>query len=242
MRSLLLLVILVGQVFGQVTEPDTKYRVTGIEGSERIGDQVLVDKDAMIGKEAIGTYRVITEASIVTIRALNQKFEPVETKEIDEGFFFIFGSGKIRITVTCVDFDKKIFEQKEEVLVIDGNPEPNPDDPDPPPPDPDDVPDDEFNNIGKRIHTWSQGLPANRRFGNIYYSFSQKIVRDVRTINQINADMNAELLRIPEFSEYQDVMTKLSAELNQRWSVQPLTKTALSNYWKAISEGFGHDS
>ena len=132
MRSILLLLCLAATSHGQAlkTSASTRLMVDGVDGFEVVGGLVLAPEDAKPRLVPIGVVEVESEAAIKRVSAEDQDRKPVETREVEDGVFLVLGQGTIWVDVTCVDFDKQLFDQSEFVLDV-GEAAPLPDPVDP---------------------------------------------------------------------------------------------------------------
>ena len=222
---------------------------------EQTGKTILVNSPTTIKPLPVGVFEVETSASVVNLLVSDKQRNPVSfelTEKVDtedgkvKYSYLIFGQGRIWITVTCVNADPFLFEQKQEILDV-ATPEPEPDDPDPDPddPDPDDGDDDKagpdddrFDNIGKKIFGWSKDLPANAKLGEIYDEYAKKIRTSPQTIGMINTSLVKDLAAVNGYDKYKDLFQKLAEDSKSRWDGVTLNKVDISDYWAAIAKGF----
>lgn len=126
-------------------------------------------------------------------------------------------------------------------------PGPNPPGPNPPGPNPPPnptIPDDRFDNIGKRLDSWINAIPdANaktKRFamGVIYNTCAKKMeTAEFKTISESNAYISAEIPKLitPEVqTHWNDVASKLKDDLSKRTLANRMD---LMDYYRAISVG-----
>lgn len=105
----------------------------------------------------VGILDVITDASKIVVTATDALHRAVELKSLSTNQFLWTAAGKVDFSITVVDFDKKIFEQKTvSAQIIDPNPV-DPVDPDPVDPDP---PDEKLENLSVLIVYESAKLSA----------------------------------------------------------------------------------
>lgn len=230
------------QAFAQVGTPEVRVVqiLTFTEGGyEPVdGANLLVDENAKYTTRSAGVVDIESEASIVSVRAYTEGLIKVDTvkRQLDtpnKYSYFIFASGKVLIEITCIDFDKKIYEERQATLVI-GPPEPPPPPPPPPPPD---VPEDEFDNIGQRVAEWCAGLTGNEKVGLVYKAWADKLANDPSlTIGTASKGLEQDLSIFPS---HREVLAKVKSDTMSRWANIVSSKQLTANYWDAISKGFG---
>lgn len=134
LAALILAFLVQAAAFGQIaSNAETRFIVSGIEGFEIVGDLVLAPKTAKPQLQAVGYVEIESEAAIIRVRASDSRNMPVDVRQLEPGAFIVLGSGVVRVEVTVVDFDKRIFEQDEFQITITA---PGPVEPPPPPPPP----------------------------------------------------------------------------------------------------------
>lgn len=227
---------------GQAVEIVKHKGITGLQDPVVVGDFILVNDAANLKVQEVAIISVNSEASNISVEASDITRSELPVSSIDKNTYVVQGSGKIWIEVFCVDFAKNIFLKEKKTIELNNGPTPpgpTPPGPTPPNPTPDTVPDDLFDNIGKRVNEWSTGLTANVEMSNAYlkaYKFLKE--NPGATVNDGANLLNSELLKIAAYSTYSSVMSKVNQDLSDRWSKSPLSKGVLADYWKAVAVGF----
>lgn len=202
--------------------------------------------EGLTGKPCV-LVSVQTEAKNVSIKVSNIKREPVEYITVSRTMFLIATPGKQWVDIVEFDADKNIFSWDTVVVTVSDDPfnpdppdpDPDPDpEPDPDPPEPPDVPEDPFDNIGRRVAEWSNGLPANEEVGKVFKKWSAKALNDPSlTTDDLTSGLQEDLNAISEKPQYvEPVFSKINADTAERW---PMSKGVLSDYWKYVALGFG---
>lgn len=222
---------------------DTRKILTGVEGAQDFGEFLLVPDDAKPVLKSVGFVSVDNEAAIIRVAAETIKREPIEVRKIDRTHFLIEAKGKIWLTITCVDFDKQIFEQLERQIVIEGDDDAEPDEPDNPDPDePDDsdVASDEFDDLGKRIDALADAanlqFDLRQRVAEVYSDIagkmeSKEIIRTSDAVDQLN--LGFAVLRLG--SEWKPVLDLVRRDGGTR---EALTFATTIDWYKAVAAGF----
>jgi hypothetical protein len=179
---------------------------------------------------------VTTDFKFVRVRARQNLFESTIVVKLSETEYILLGSGKYAVDVTAFDPERGIEEKN---LVVDLG-DVAPPDPTPTPgpsPSPNTVPDDQFNNIGKRTKDWSKSLEKRKELGALYRQAS-KLLTDspIATINDATTlitDSKAKLLG-SDSPKYSTLFENLNADLRSRW---PLSRMDYALYLSAIATG-----
>ena len=115
----------------------TATALTGVKSPRIVGDLVLIDPASIVSTANVGIIDVKTEAAIVEVNVEDSQRNQIATQKLDDAWL-IAEQGKFWITVTAVDFDKKIYSHKQIVVTI-GEAPPPPTPPEPQPPNPSDA-------------------------------------------------------------------------------------------------------
>lgn len=181
-----------------------------------------------------------TKAKFVKVRARKSLFESTVAVKISEYQYLVLGSGKYAIEVTTFDPELGIDEQSINVeLGFSPSPEPEPTpEPEPEPtPTPNPVPDDQFNNLGKKTQNWSKGLPKRKELAAVYRDAAKLLTESpITTINDATlmiADSKNKLLG-SEAVKYNVFFENLNADLRSRW---PLSRGDLAAYMTCVAVG-----
>lgn len=135
LAAVILWALLNAAAFGQLaTNAETRFIVSGIDGYKIVGEVILAPETAKLQLQAVGYFEVKSAAAIVKVKASDSRNMPVEVKELGPGAFIVLGSGTVRVEVTIVDFDKRLFDQDEFQITIGKAPDPTPGPVDPVPP------------------------------------------------------------------------------------------------------------
>jgi hypothetical protein len=205
--------------------------------SSVVNNLVIFDsKDSKPLFQPAALIKVTTDYKFVRIRARQNLFETTVVIKLSDNEYLLLGSGKYAVDVTVFDPEKGIDEKN---LVVDlsdvdpSGPTPTPG----PSPSPNTVPDDQFNNIGKRTQNWAKSLEKRKELGALYRQAS-KLLTDspVSTINDATTlitDSKAKLLG-SDSSKYSTLFENLNADLRSRW---PLSRMDYALYLSAIATG-----
>ena len=144
-------------LFAQGLEVTTKTvdTITGFERVDVYNDVVIVEGIKDLKVISAAEIRVEAGAANVSVEASNKDREPTECKRLHEGVYLITQPGKHWVKVTAIDFDKRTYDTRTVVVTVSGKPV-DPVDPTPGPTPK--VPDDEFENIGRKIVKWASKI------------------------------------------------------------------------------------
>lgn len=181
---------------------------------------------------------VKTQAKFIKIRARKSLFETTVAIKVSEYQYMVLGTGKYAIEVTTFDPELGIEEQTVSVeLGTSPQPEPEPEPEPTPTPTPNPVPDDQFNNVGKKCVDWSKGLPKRKELGSVYREASKLLTESpITTINDATlfvADSKNKLLG-SDAVKYNVFFENLNADLRSRW---PLSRGDLAMYMLCVAVG-----
>lgn len=241
MRTLLAFLLLTATSFAQTLEVQPGHVISGLKNPQQVGDYIVVDKDSVPKLEQVALVRVKSEANNVIVKVSNLERNTVPVAKIDDRTYVVVGSGKLWVRCVCIDFQKNIYTDEETVVELGNvNPEPLPPAPNPNPNPSPTVPPDAWDNIGQRVATWTLGLPANKDIGQIYLKHANVLRTNPQvTINDESAALTADLSKISNYGMYTAFSTNINEDLKKRWSVSPMSKGVLADYWTAIALGLG---
>ena len=238
MRALALALALAPAIaLGQLSVTATPMvRLGGVEGLRVIGDIPLIPAAATLTQSPVALVEIETQAKNITVEVTDQKRLPVQFQQVDADTVLLSEPGRVWVDVTALDFEANIYARRTIVVEVGDAPEPDePDDPDPHPVPPD-VPDDEFDNIGKRVAGWTEGLQANEQFGKLYLKYADVLRATPSTVSQIFAAFNLEAKALNLGDGYEEARNAINAEVQQRW---PMSKPVLADFFTAIAAGLG---
>lgn len=186
--------------------------------------------------------QINTAAKFIKVKARKTIFENADIKKLNDNIYLLVGSGKYAVEITAFDPEKGIDEQ---TIAIDlGEPKPTPE-PNPPPnptPGPNPplpIPDDKFDNIGKRVSEWSAGLPRKLEVAAIYKEIAiqleQNAALTVGEAGNLLGKKRTDLLG-SDLGSYSNFIDKLMNDLKSRW---PLDRKSYSEYLLAVYKGLG---
>ena len=243
-RVFILLVALCGQLVGQ--EP--KLKVTSVAGFAVIG---LTNPQTVEGStfsttkptqvKPAGLLDVVTEASDVKVVAFGTGLKPVELTKLADRQWSWTAPGTTVFIVTATDWDKRINETSIVTAELESappgpGPGPGPD----PVPNPT-VPDDRFENIGKRVASWATGLPKRKEVAAVYRNAAKRLRTDLAaTVNIVTSEIESQrtVILTGSADSYAKLIANLNDDVKKRW---PLTKRDLSDYCEAIAAGLESD-
>jgi hypothetical protein len=110
-----------------------KQRVDNAPAITQIGDAIYLSADEKLTTTLVAVFRVITEASSVSVEVSDDNREPYEPTKVASDTWEISKPGKWWIDVTAIDFAKQVYGKKSITLEL-GTPGPKP--PKPPGPTP----------------------------------------------------------------------------------------------------------
>lgn len=197
---------------------------------------VFDDQESKPSFQPAAFITVTTDYKFVRVRAKQNLFESTVVIKLSDTEYILLGSGKYAVDITVFDPEKGIDERS---LVVDlGDvkpPEPNPS-PNPSP-NPNTLPDDQFNNIGRRTQEWSKSLEKRKELASLYRQAS-KLLTDspISTINDATTlitDSKSKLLGT-DAPKYSTLFENLNADLRSRW---PISRLEYALYLNAIATG-----
>jgi hypothetical protein len=204
------------------------------------GGRILVEDDSKISISTVAVIKVVSSERVRlrAQKALREYAELVplgesvdETTKIITSRFLLPGEGSFVIDAMSFSWDRSI-----DILL---GPEPKPVPPEPEPQPQPDVPPDAFDNIGQRIAKWSVGLPKRNEVGLIYKKFAWELVNNPQAdITKVMTAASSERVALlgTDASKYNDITTKLNADVTARW---PMSKGVLSDYLGCVAKGYG---
>jgi hypothetical protein len=232
---------LVAQCFGQIqSSAETRFILSGIDGYEQVAGIVLVPAESRPVLKAVGVVTIDVEASMISVKASNAKREPVDVQKIDAVKFLILGQGKIWIDVTCIDFDRQFFDQKQFTVDIGVDPTPapdNPDDPDDPEPNPD-LPAD-FDGLAGKIDAIADAAnlqyDARVRLAEIYATIAGRMwSRDIKRTSDSVKELNAATSQLSLGPEWSPLFDAIRADGSAR---PPLDFEQSIKWYKTVAAG-----
>lgn len=95
-----------------------------------------------------------------------------------------------------------------------------------------------FDDLARKVSEWTEGLPNNQEYGELYLEYSEAFLNAEpnETAEDIVNQFNEEVRTLPNQEGYSTLRTNVAADLEDRW---PMSKQALSAYYKEISIGLG---
>jgi len=184
----------------------------------------LLDKGTAIA----ATIQVGNTESKIDDLIINVMSDTAVAKQLSPGKYVVYEPGTHQFLCQTINLDNFRWETKKVVVVV-GKPEP------PKPPTPP-IPDDQFNNLGRRVAEWTSGLSKNLPLVAVY----QKGVDDLysnpgKTIATISNEMNnASLLIRGGDASYNTFVAGINAELTARW---PMGREAYAEFLSCIVKG-----
>jgi len=213
----------------------TATALEGVKSPRIVGDRILIGTDSKPTSTTVAIVKAITDYKFLDIEAYKSLDEIVVLEKLDsENEWLVVGSGTITVTALAFDPEKGIAKKRIKIELSPTPPGPDPG-PDPTP----DVPPDVFDNIGQRIATWSAGLPKRLEVGQVYKKYSLELVSNpTMDINRAIGLASTERLALlgVDASKYNDITTKLNADVSARW---PMSKGTLSDYLGCVAKGYG---
>jgi hypothetical protein len=210
--------------------------MTGIKNPRYTNNFILFENtDSPLAVSPAALITLQTDAKFSRVKARTSLFESVEVAKLSETEYLLVGPGKFAVEVTTFDPEKGIDEK---ILTVELGDSPVPPSPPPGPmPEPSVIPDDQFNNLGKRVREWSKDLPKRKELGGIYKDAAKSLTENpIMTINDATTlivDNRTKLLGT-DLNRYSIVFENLNADLRSRW---PLTRGDMVLYMQAVSAG-----
>ena len=250
--SLASLLLLADVSFAQVqASAETRYRVAGIEGWQSVEDVVFAPEGSEPVLKPVGWVTVASDAAIIRIKAETEDRRRLEVKQFTSTEFGILGTGTIWVDVTIVDFEKQIFDQDSFVIEVgpDDPPPPDPDEPDEPdepdnpdPDEPDDgeVPEDPFDNLGRRIDSQADedNLQMDKRFAvaAMFADVADKMEsREIKRASDAREYLNQQLRTLQTGPEWQATLKVADTDGRNR---PPLDYPQTIAWYRAVAAGF----
>lgn len=227
--------------FGEIdVEVSKTQALSGMTNPRIFKEFVFYEKPSEPKFISAAILKIKTEAKFVKVKARKTLFENGDVFKISNDEFLLVGSGKYAVEIATFDPEKGIDEKTVSVeLGEEPQPVPGPDIPTPNPTPTPDVPDDKFGNIGKKVATWSAGLPKRLELANVYKEASKRLDEDpAATITQVGEDLLRKRIEVlgSDIEKYSSFTEKLSNDLKTIW---PLGRKDYSEYLLAISKGLG---
>lgn len=237
-----LAITLTGVVFGQSleTRAETRLMVQGIDGYEVVGDRVLAPESSKPKLVPVGLVVIDCEASIKRLKAEDLARNPIPSEQIDDRRFLILGQGRVWIAVTCVDFDKQIFDQKEFVIEVgEAPPPPGPDEPDAPEPD-EPEPTGEFSALTKAIDKFCDDsnlqVDKRQRVAEIYLDIGSRLEsKDIKRTSAAVEELVQRLAELQLDGKFKEAIKIAEQDGRTR---DALTVAQTAEWYKAVAKGF----
>lgn len=201
---------------------------------------IMFDDDGNTPKfEPAAVIYVNTKYKFVRVRARQSLFEGSKVLKLSESEYVLLGPGKYSVEVTAFDPELGIDEYSTVIELGEVKPpEPTPT----PTPNPSPVPDDQFNNVGKKVQDWSKDLPKRVELGAVYREASKMLTDSpITSINDATAyiaDMKNKVLG-PEATKYSVFFENINADLKSRW---PMSRMDYALYLACVATGLGSPS
>jgi hypothetical protein len=239
--SKLLVLFLAQVVFAQIDVEVTKSRViTGLVNPKTINEFVLFEQELSQPKfSPAALIKVTTKYKFVRVKARQTLFEATNVGKLSDTEYLLVGSGKFALEVTAFDPELGIDERTVVVDLGDApTPEPDPTpDPDPDTPTPSPIPDDQFDNLGRKVYDWSKNLPKRKEVATLYGDAIKSLTEDPKTtingVTVVLADQRTQVLG-SDSSKYVPFIENLNAELKLRW---PMSRFEFIKYLEAVKAG-----
>lgn len=235
---------LVAQCAAQIqSSAETRFILSGVDGYEQVGGLLLVPADANPVLRAVGVVTIDVEASMISVKASNAKREPVDVQKIDATKFLVLGQGKIWIDVTCIDFEKQFFDQKQFTIEVGADPTPAPDNPDEPdqPDNPEPNPDmpTDFDGLAGKIDAIADAanlqFDLRGRLAEIYATIADRMdSRDIKRTSDSIAELNAATATLRLGPEWSTLFDAIRADGSTR---PPLTFQQSIQWYRTVAAG-----
>lgn len=231
----MLFVLLFSQIASsELTVDVAKIQVmTGLVNPKLVDNLLLYDSESSSVKVSSAAYiKVTSDYKFTRVRARQTLFESGQISKLSDTEYLLVGSGKFAIEVIAFDPEKGIDEKLVPVDLEDfPSPEPDPG----PQPTPSPIPDDEFNNLGKRVFSLAKDLPKRKELAKLYEEAAKTLTDDPKsTINSVASvlvDKRIQLLD-RDATTYSSLIDFLNNETKSRW---PMTRTQFSKFLQVIA-------
>lgn len=245
LASILTLLLLTGFSHAQQLG-DSKLEVTyileGIEGHKPLGKYISLPEKSKPKVRPVGLLTIDSKGKSLGLKAETKDRDRVPIDLIESKgtnrTYIIVASGKVYIDLITYDPKSKLIEFDSKIITI-GEEKPDDEDPDPTPDDEDpSVPDDDFDNIGQRVAKWAKGLKKVQVAATVYKNAAMSLRIDPsKTINDVSEKLISDLKVGVDFESYSKLRANINADLQERWSVSPLSRGVLADYFDAIAAG-----
>lgn len=211
--------------------------IVGTSSAQLVGDVLLLDDDAEPRLVNVGYLTLTGSFTASSIIADDDDRRLVAVDKINEHEWLIRGTGRVIVVATLATQEPFGIEQRRFDVVIPGvNPEPEPTpEPDVPTPTPD-VPDDQFDDLGKRVAALASGLPHLAEVSENYVSFSNKLESSVEVV-ELARQMVEERSRIVanDLDKWGPVLTLVAEDFAMR---RPnMLRGDVVAHWRVIAAG-----
>ena len=205
----------------------TNKRVVSGLSQEKLGNFIVVDDTTPIVVQNAAVLKVDTQAKWVRVKARKdgKRFSP---EKINNTTWIFVGEGTYDVDIETTDPTKGVEDKILEIVV--GAPTP----PEPPP---SPVPDDVFNNLGKRVATAASGLPKRQEIAKLYAEAATQLRNDpAATVNTVSSKLvvNRQAILGADLTSYNKLIELINTDLSTRW---PMAKGSLADYFDIISKG-----
>jgi hypothetical protein len=232
MRTLLCLLLLSSSIFGQTIVVKNETVIAGLTEVRQFGDYLLASQTDTVRFVPAATVEIVTEASNISVKFTNKEREPVPFIRINDKQYLLTTPGRVWIDAICVDFPKNILAIEQSTVTIG-----EPDLPGPGPGPTPDIPEDKFDNLGRRVAQWTASLPSRSAIAKVYLENAKALRSNPNsTISEQSTQLAKDLRTIPDYTKYVDFVKNVNEDLTKRW---PISKGVLADYWTVIAVGLG---
>ena len=237
-RFLLIVLLLSTYSQAQVLEVTKQTALLNLQGVTALGDIVLADDVSKLEIREVARVKVNSDASTIIVEASTADRGILPLVTYDANNYTVVGTGKIWISVLCLDFDKKLFFKETKTVELGKVTPPTP--PEPPKPPVPDVPADSFDNIGQRVAEWAKGKSSNLELSKCFRESSDNLKSaqpeqlSLTITDQVNK-LNERLKNVAGYGSYKEFIDGYNVDLQKRW---PMSRGVLADYFKAVSIGF----
>ena len=205
------------------------------------GEYLLVPDKAELRTKPAACIKLngIDDGSRVAVEAENRDWDLIPVVDVGSNTYLVVGTGKIRFRATVFNAETGLFDIELVALNLKepDQPEPDePDQPDNPSPTPDDsIPEDAFDNLGRRVNQWVSGLPGRKIMATAYKQAASTLRTDPgATIDSASQALVDSLKQSPDFGAYSEVWKQINADLDKRW---PMSRGLMADFYDVIAIG-----
>lgn len=253
MRLILILLCLLpsashAQITMQSLEKVTVYR--GVEKTRIVKDMLIVPKGTEFNGQSAAVLPLEFPANqVVTVEASDRDRAAVDMELVNEipsddgqtvqRLYLVVATGRVWVQVISLDISVPKIDSKTFVVDLGDKPDDpdEPDEPDVPTPGPDvTVPEDRFDNIGRKVASAAKGLELRKEVAAVYRRYADELVDSANATDVSTRMVNERTQTLgAKAASWAQLLRAIIADFNPR--VPDMQRADVVDYWRAVANG-----